>query len=322
MEIKKGIDLNRFILEEERKHPEATGTLSHALMAIENATKIISSYMRMAGLVDILGKTGKINVQGEEVQKLDTLANRVLVEHLSGSGDFYAVASEEMEDPVFPKEGVEGKYIIAVDPLDGSSVIDANTSVGTIFSIWEKISSDASTFLQEGNKIVAAGYVIYGTSTMLIYSTGNGVHGFTLDPMVGTYLLSHPNIKIPAKGKIYGFNESYYFKWDERIRKCVDYFKNEGYTLRWAGAMVTDIHRTLIKGGIFAYPATGEEKKAKIRLLYEAAPIAFLIKQAGGLSSDGQRDILEIKPSSLHQRIPIFTGSPEDVKKCLEIINS
>jgi fructose-1,6-bisphosphatase I len=319
MEIKKGIDLNRFILEQERKHPEATGTLSHALMAIENATKIISSYIRMAGLVDVIGKTGRINVQGEEVQKLDTLSNRVLVEHLSGSGDFYAVASEEMENALFPEEGKEGKYIIAVDPLDGSSVIDANTSVGTIFSIWRKTSSDESTFLQEGKKIVAAGYVIYGTSTMLVYSTGNGVYGFTLDPMVGTYLLSHLNIKIPDKGKIYGFNESYYNKWEEKIRKCVDYFKSEGYTLRWAGAMVTDIHRTIMKGGIFAYPMVGS--KAKIRLLYEAAPMAFLVKQAGGLATDGTENILDIKPQALHQRVPVFMGSPEDVKKCMEIMN-
>ncbi|WP_353684792.1 class 1 fructose-bisphosphatase [Thermodesulfovibrio sp. 3907-1M] len=320
MEIKKGIDLNRFILEEERKHPEATGTLSHALMAIENATKIISSYIRMAGLVDVIGKTGRINVQGEEVQKLDTLSNRVLIEHLSGSGDFYAVASEEMEHALFPEEGKDGKYIIAIDPLDGSSVIDANTSVGTIFSIWRKTSSDESTFLQEGKKIVAAGYVIYGTSTMLVYSTGNGVYGFTLDPMVGTYLLSHPDIKIPEKGKIYGFNESYYNKWDERIRKCVDFFKTEGYTLRWAGAMVTDIHRTIMKGGIFAYPLVGS--KAKIRLLYEAAPMAFLVKQAGGLATNGTEDILNIKPQALHQRVPVFMGSSEDVKKCMEIINS
>ncbi|GAB5046309.1 class 1 fructose-bisphosphatase [Thermodesulfovibrio sp. TK110] len=320
MEIKKGIDLNRFILEEERKHPEATGTLSHALMAIENATKIISSYIRMAGLVDVIGKTGRINVQGEEVQKLDTLSNRVLIEHLSGSGDFYAVASEEMEHALFPEEGKNGKYVIAIDPLDGSSVIDANTSVGTIFSIWRKISSDESTFLQEGKKIVAAGYVIYGTSTMLVYSTGNGVYGFTLDPMVGTYLLSHPNIKIPVKGKIYGFNESYYNKWDEKIRRCVDLFKTEGYTLRWAGAMVTDIHRTIMKGGIFAYPLVGS--KAKIRLLYEAAPMAFLVKQAGGLATDGTEDILNIKPQTLHQRVPVFIGSSEDVKKCMEIINS
>jgi len=320
MEIKKGIDLNRFILEEERKHPEATGTLSHALMAIENATKIISSYIRMAGLVDVIGKTGRINVQGEEVQKLDTLSNRVLIEHLSGSGDFYAVASEEMENALFPEEGKNGKYIIAIDPLDGSSVIDANTSVGTIFSIWRKTSSDEPTFLQKGKELVAAGYVIYGTSTMLVYSTGNGLHGFTLDPMVGTYLLSHPNIKIPEKGKIYGFNESYYNKWDEKVKKCVDYFKTEGYTLRWAGAMVTDIHRTIMKGGIFAYPLVGT--KAKIRLLYEAAPMAFLIKQAGGLAIDGVQDILDIKPQSLHQRVPVFMGSPEDVKKCMQIINN
>lgn len=320
MEIKKGIDLNRFILEEERKHPEATGTLSHALMAIENATKIISSYIRMAGLVDVLGKTGRINIQGEEVQKLDALANRVLVDHLSGSGDFYAIASEEMEHAVFPAEGKNGKYIIAVDPLDGSSVIDANTSVGTIFSIWKRISDDESTFLQKGNQIVAAGYVIYGTSTMLVYSTGNGVYGFTLDPMVGTYLLSHPDIKIRSKGKIYGFNESYYNKWNEKIRKCVDYFKNEGYTLRWAGAMVTDVHRTIIKGGIFAYPSV--DNKSKIRLLYEAAPMAFLIKQAGGLAFDGTQDILNIQPVSLHQRTPVFMGSPDDVKKCHEIINT
>ena len=261
-----GTDLNSFILEEERKHPDATGSLTMALMAIEAAAKKIASHVRRAGLADILGKAGTTNVQEEEVQKLDVISNNIMIEHLSACGEFFALASEELDEAIFPEEGKNGKYIIAFDPLDGSS-------------------------------------------TMLVYSTGSGVNGFTLDPSVGMFLLSHPDIKLPEKGKIYSLNESNYKKWDEPLRKYVDHLKDKGYTARYIGSMVADVHRTLIKGGMFGYPADKKNVNGKLRLLYEASPMAFLIEQAGGKSSTGKGSILDIKPEKLHQRVPVFLGS-------------
>ncbi len=304
-----GTDLNSFILEEERKHPDATGSLTMALMAIEAAAKKIASHVRRAGLADILGKAGTTNVQGEEVQKLDVISNNIMIEHLSACGEFFALASEELDEAIFPEEGKNGKYIIAFDPLDGSSNIDVNVSIGTIFSIQRKINGTQEDFLQEGKNQIAAGYVIYGSSTMLVYSTGSGVNGFTLDPSVGMFLLSHPDIKLPEKGKIYSLNESNYKKWDEPLRKYVDHLKDEGYTARYIGSMVADVHRTLIKGGMFGYPADKKNVNGKLRLLYEASPMAFLIEQAGGKSSTGKGSILDIKPEKLHQRVPVFLGS-------------
>ncbi|RUM61444.1 MAG: class 1 fructose-bisphosphatase, partial [Persephonella sp.] len=284
-----GIDLNRFILEEEAKNPSATGSLTQGLLAIENATKIIASHVRMAGLVDILGKVGKTNVQGEEVQKLDEFSNNVLIEQLSASGQFYALASEELEEPIYPEEGKDAKYVVAFDPLDGSSNIDVNVSIGTIFSIHKRIGDGEENFLQEGYKQVATGYVIYGSSVMFIFSTGNGVNGFTYDPSVGMFLLSHPNMRIPEKGKIYSINEANSKKWvDEGLVKYIETLKDEGYTSRYIGSMVADVHRTLIKGGIFGYPADKKNKNGKLRMLYEASPMAFLIEQAGGLATDGK----------------------------------
>jgi len=320
VKVQKGIDLSRFILEEERRYPLASGTLSRILISIENATKIISSHIRKAGLVDVLGKVGRINVQGEEVQKLDELANNWLVEHLASTGDFFAVASEEMEKAFFPVNGSDGKYVISLDPLDGSSNVDVNISVGTIFSIHKRISDDDTSFLQEGRKQVAAGYVIYGSSTMLVYSTGNGVNGFTLDPAVGSFILSHPNIKLPERGKIYAFNESNYKRWSNGIRRYVDTVKEKGYTLRYVASMIADVHRTLLKGGIFAYPADSVNKNGKIRILYEANPLGFLIEQAGGIASNGNSSILDVKPESLHQRTPIFMGSKADMEELLAIL--
>ncbi|NPA58306.1 MAG: class 1 fructose-bisphosphatase [Aquificae bacterium] len=318
---KLGIDLNRFILEEERKHPKATGSLSIALMAVEGAAKIIASHVRMAGLVDVLGKAGKVNVQGEEVQKLDELSNEIMVKHLSDSGQFYALASEEMEEPVFPEQGKDAQYVIAFDPLDGSSNIDVNVSIGTIFSIHRRINGGVEDFLQEGKKQVAAGYIIYGSSTMFVLSTGNGVNGFTLDPSVGMFLLSHPDMKIPQKGKIYSINEANAKKWTQPgLVEYIDRLKEEGYTARYIGSMVADVHRTLIKGGIFGYPADRKNTSGKLRLLYEASPMAFLVEQAGGKATDGNRDILDIKPTDLHQRTPVFLGSPKEIDQLLEFI--
>ena len=316
-----GIDLNRFILEEEAKNPNATGSLTQGLLAIENATKIIASHVRMAGLVDILGKVGKTNIQGEEVQKLDEFSNNVLIEQLSASGQFYALASEELEEPIYPEEGKDAKYVIAFDPLDGSSNIDVNVSIGTIFSIHKRIGDGEENFLQEGYKQVAAGYVIYGSSVMFIFSTGNGVNGFTYDPSVGMFLLSHPNMRIPEKGKIYSINEANSKKWvDEGLVKYIETLKDEGYTSRYIGSMVADVHRTLIKGGIFGYPADKKNKNGKLRMLYEASPMAFLIEQAGGLATDGKTKILDIKPSDIHQRTPVFLGSKKEINQLSEFI--
>jgi fructose-1,6-bisphosphatase I len=316
-----GTDLNSFILEEERKYPNATGSLSRALVAIESATKVIASHVRMAGLADVLGKAGKTNVQGEEVQKLDELANRLMVEYLSQCGEFFALASEELEEPIFPEEGKNGKYVIAFDPLDGSSNIDVNVSIGTIFSIHRRVNSDVSDFLQEGYKQVAAGYVIYGSSAMFVLSTGNGVNGFTLDPSVGMYLLSHPNIKIPEKGKIYSINESNDKKWiDKGLKDYIESLKEEGYTSRYIGSMVADVHRTLIKGGIFAYPADSKSKNGKLRLLYEAAPMAFLTVQAQGIATIGKENILNVKPTDIHQRVPVFLGGKYEMEKLKQFL--
>lgn len=318
-----GMDLNSFILYEERNFPSATGSLSRALVAIESATKVIASHVRMAGLANILGKAGKTNIQGEEVQKLDEIANQLMIDYLSASGEFFAIASEELDQPLFPEEGKDAKYVIAIDPLDGSSNIDVNVSIGTIFSIHRRVNSDISDFLQEGYKQVAAGYVVYGSSTMFVLSTGNGVNGFTLDPSVGMFLLSHPNIKLPEKGKIYSFNESNIKKWEpQSLVNFVEALKEEGYTSRYIGSMVADVHRTLIKGGIFAYPADTKNKNGKLRLLYEAAPMAFLIVQAGGMATTGYDDILSIKPSDIHQRIPVFLGSKKEINQMIQFINN
>jgi len=318
-----GMDLNSFILEQERLYPNATGSLSRALVAIESATKVIASHVRMAGLADILGMAGKKNIQGEEVQKLDELSNNLLIQYLSQSGEFFALASEELDEPIFPEEGKDAKYIIAFDPLDGSSNIDVNISIGTIFSIHRRVNSDVSDFLQEGYKQVAAGYVIYGSSTMLVLSTGNGVNGFTLDPAVGMYLLSHPNMKIPEKGKIYSINESNDKKWiDAGLKEYIESLKDEGYTSRYIGSMVADVHRTLIKGGIFAYPADVKNKNGKLRLLYEASPMAFLTVQAGGLATTGKEDILNIKPTDIHQRVPVFLGGKYEMEKLKSMLKN
>ncbi len=316
-----GIDLNRFILEEERRFPDATGSLSIALTAIETAAKIIAAHVRMAGLADILGQAGKINIQGEEVQKLDELSNEVMIKHLSDSGQFFALASEEMDEPIYPPKGVDGKYVIAFDPLDGSSNIDVNVNIGTIFSIHKRIKGTEEDFLQEGYKQVAAGYIIYGSSTMFVLTTGNGVNGFTLDPSVGLFLLSHPDMKVPEKGKIYSINEANSKKWIEKgLVDYIEALKDEGYTSRYIGSMVADVHRTLIKGGMFGYPADRKNTTGKLRLLYEASPMAFIIEQAGGKATDGKTDILQIKPTDIHQRTPVFLGSKKEINQLLEFI--
>ena len=307
--MKKGTDLGRFILQQERLHQDATGSLSLGLEAISSATKIISSHVRRAGLEDIIGRHGTINGHNEEVQKLDVIANNLLIQHLSGSGQFYALASEENEEPIYPIEGKDGKYVIAFDPLDGSSNIDVNISIGTIFSIHKRRWEDDKNFLQKGSEQVAAGYIIYGTSTMFVYSTGQGVNGFTLDPMMGLFLLSHPNITCKSETKIYSVNEGNYNLWSKNVCASIDKMKQNEYKARYVGSMVADVHRTLLKGGVFLYPSDNKNKNGKLRLLYEASPMAFLFKQAGGVEyADQNTNLLEISPTELHQKTPVFLG--------------
>ncbi len=318
------VSLSRFILEEQRKYPGAVGDFTLILEQIAFAAKIVSREVNKAGLVNIIGSTDGINVHGETQQKLDLYANEKIVNALDPTGKVCAMASEEMEDmlPVSNKS-LEGKYTVVFDPLDGSSNIDVNVSVGTIFGIYRRLDDTdcKKSLLQQGNKLVCAGYVIYGSSTMFVYSTGHGVNGFTLDPSVGEFLLSHPNIKIPEYGKIYSINESNYHRWPKGIQEYVNFMKqhpDRQYTLRWIGTLVADFHRNLLKGGVFLYPEDSKNKNGKLRLLYEANPMAFIIENAGGMATDGKERILDIQPEGLHQRIPLIIGSKYEVEKYLE----
>ena len=317
-----GIELCRFILEEENRFPEASGSLTLGLQALASATKIIGAQARMAGLVNILGKDGRTNYHDEEVQKLDVYANDILIQYLSDSGQFFALASEENEDIIYPENGKKGNYIIAFDPLDGSSNIDVNVSIGTIFSIHEKINGTEEDFYQKGSKQIAAGYVIYGSSTMFVFSTGSGVNGFTLDPSVGLFLLSHPNIKTPVTGEIYSINEGNTNSWRPEIKNYINSLKLKGKKSRYIGSMVSDVHRTLIKGGFFAYPADEKNTQGKLRLLYEASPMAFLCQEAGAKASTGKENILDLTPNHIHQTCPVFLGSSNEVDEMLELVSA
>lgn len=317
--------LARHIYEEERKYPEATGELSDLLHDLSLAAKVISLEVNKAGLVDILGFTGSSNVHGEEVKKLDVYAHDMLIKAMDHGGHLCVMASEEDEDIIhIPPEFYIGKYVLLFDPLDGSSNIDANVSIGTIFSIYRRISAGngpgtLEDCLQPGFKQVAAGYIIYGSSTIFVYTAGNGVHGFTLDPSFGEFILSHPNIRTPKKGKLYSINEGNYLYWHPGLKKYIKWLQEEDkstgrpYSSRYIGSMVADIHRNLLYGGIFMYPADIRNPNGKLRLMYECNPMAFIVEQAGGRASDGKRRILEIQPEKLHQRVPIFIGSEEDV---------
>lgn len=317
--------LARHIYEEERKYPEATGELSDLLHDLSLAAKVISLEVNKAGLVDILGFTGSSNVHGEEVKKLDVYAHDMLIKAMDHGGHLCVMASEEDEDIIhIPPEFYIGKYVLLFDPLDGSSNIDANVSIGTIFSIYRRITpgngpGTLEDCLQPGFKQVAAGYIIYGSSTIFVYTAGNGVHGFTLDPSFGEFILSHPNIRTPKKGKIYSINEGNYLYWHTGLKKYIKWLQEEDkstgrpYSSRYIGSMVADIHRNLLYGGIFMYPADIRNPNGKLRLMYECNPMAFIVEQAGGRASDGKIRILEIQPEKLHQRVPIFIGSEEDV---------
>jgi len=323
-----GVTVSRQIMDSQRLHPEATGDLSGLLNELIVAAKIISAEVNMAGLADILGQSGKTNIQGEVVQKLDDFANATIKRRMEQCGYICIMASEE-EDGIIPVlDGYEGKYTLAFDPLDGSSNIDVNVSIGTIFSVHRKITEGVkgteNDLLQKGAKQVAAGYIIYGSSTMLVYTTGEGVHGFTLDPSVGEFFLSHPDIIIPERARYYSVNEAYTNYWYDSTRKYIEYIKKidhgsgRPYSLRYIGSLVADFHRNLISGGIFLYPRdkkSTDKPEGKLRLLYEAAPMALIVKEAGGLAiTDDGRDILDIEPTALHQRVPLIIGSREDVE--------
>jgi len=307
--------IDRHIIDQERLHPGATGAFSNILYDIAIAAKIISREVNRAGLVDVVGSAGKFNVHGEDVRKLDEFADQVIFNAMDHTGNLCVMASEEVEEPIaIPDKYPTGSYVLLHDPLDGSSNIAANVSLGTIFSIHRKVSSGErgtmEDLLQPGHRQVAAGYVVYGSSTMLVYTTGAGVFGFTLEPSIGEFLLSHENMKIPDPGKkYYSVNEAYSKRWTEGQRRAVEALKDKGYSMRYIGSLVADFHRTLLYGGIFMYPADVDHPQGKLRLLYEAAPLAMVVEEAGGKASDGKRPILEIEPAELHQRTPLFMGS-------------
>lgn len=321
------ITFDEFIAINQEKHPEATGELSGLLRDIGLASKIVNRDLSKAGLVDaILGDANEINVQGEEVKKLDIVANEVLKKCLQNSGECCGIASEEEEDFVAFKNRKKAKYVVLFDPLDGSSNIDVIAPVGTIFSVFERVSKvgelcTLEDFLQTGDKQVAAGYVIYGSSTMLVYTTGEGVNGFTLDPTIGEFCLSHPDIKTPASAKTYSVNQGNYNSFPDNVKKFVDYCQDstdkKAFSLRYIGSMVADFHRNLLKGGIFMYPATKDAPKGKLRLMYECNPMAFLQEQADGRATNGTQRILEIDPTKLHQRTAVYIGS----KKFVEMLS-
>lgn len=325
--------LDEFTIQETRKFPNATGELSAILRDIGLACKIINKQVLKAGLVDILGQHGATNVQGEEQMKLDVFADEALINVLRNSADCAGIASEENDTfiPFDDEFSVNSKYVVLFDPLDGSSNIDVNASIGTIFSIYRRVSQlgqpcTKEDFLQPGNKLMAAGYVIYGSSTMLVYATKLGVNGFTLEPSIGEFCLSHPDMVCKENGKIYSINQGNTCKYDDGMKAYLDYCmednKEEGrpYSHRYIGSMVADMHRTLIKGGIFIYPADKKNANGKLRLQYECNPMAFLMEAAGGVATTGTQRILDVEPTELHQRVPIFIGSKNMVEKAVSYI--
>lgn len=325
--------LGEFIIEKQHEFPHATGELTSLLSAIKLGAKIINRDINKAGLIDILGESGLANIQGEKQMKLDAFANEALKAALEARGVVAGIASEEEDNLViFGKDkATQGKYVVLMDPLDGSSNIDVNVSVGTIFSIYHRITPIGTPiteddFLQPGTKQVAAGYIIYGSSTMLVYTTGCGVNAFTYDPSLGVFCLSHENVKFPQDGNMYSINEGYYSKFPIGVKKYIKYCQEEDkatnrpYTSRYIGSLVSDFHRNLLKGGIYIYPNTAQYPEGKLRLLYEANPIALLAEQAGGKACDGYHRILEIEPTKLHQRTPFFVGLKSmvnDAEKCM-----
>ncbi|MEC4115696.1 class 1 fructose-bisphosphatase [Myroides phaeus] len=324
--------LGEFIIEKQEDFKYSSGELSRLINSLRLAAKVVSHQVNQAGLVDIVGAFGKQNVQGEQQQKLDVFANEVFIQTLINREIVCGIASEE-EDDFISIQGRNGsndnKYVVLMDPLDGSSNIDVNVSVGTIFSIYRRVTPIGTPvtkedFLQKGDNQVAAGYIVYGSSTMLVYTTGNGVHGFTLNPAIGTFFLSHPNMKIKEDGHIYSINEGNYVHFPQGVKDYLKYCQAEEqdrpYTSRYIGSLVSDIHRNILKGGIYIYPTSTKAPKGKLRLLYECNPIAFIVEQAGGRASDGYQRIMEVEPTELHQRVPFFCGSKNMVEKAEEFM--
>ena len=329
---RKNQTLGEFIIENQTEFKYSSGELSRLINSIRLAAKVVNHQVNKAGLVDIVGAAGETNIQGEDQQKLDVMANETFISTLKNREIVCGIASEENDDFITiegHKEDNQNKYVVLIDPLDGSSNIDVNVSVGTIFSIYRRVTEAGTPvtledFLQTGRKQVAAGYIIYGTSTMLVYTTGHGVNGFTLNPAIGTFYLSHPNMQFPVDGKIYSVNEGNYSHFPEGVKKYIKYCQEESgdrpYTSRYIGSLVSDIHRNMIKGGIYMYPKSSMNPKGKLRLLYECNPMAFITEQAGGKASDGYTSIMDIKPSELHERIPFFCGSKNMVVKAEEFM--
>jgi len=322
------VTIERFILDQQRSYPEATGALTNILYDIALAAKMIASKTTRAGLSDILGDAGKENIQGEVVQKLDEYADRIIFKLNDHTGRLAVMASEEHEEIIpIPEHFPVGSYVLLYDPLDGSSNIDVNVSIGTIFAIYRRKTAEGrgtlEDCLQKGSDLVAAGYVIYGSSTMLVYSTGQGVHGFTLDTTIGEFFLSHPNIRIPEKPKFYSVNQGYEQFWSEGVKRYTEWLQGKDKTskplsMRYIGSLVADFHRNLLTGGVYYYPADSKDAgqtTGKLRLVYECAPMAFLAEQAGGAASTGRERILDLQPTALHQRVPFFVGNAALVKK-------
>lgn len=324
--------LGEFIIEEQKEFPGSSGDFSRILSSIRLAGKIVSQQINKAGLAQhIIGSADSENIQGEEQQKLDVYADDQFIKALRARGVICGIASEENDDYVPFEENKDAKYVVMIDPLDGSSNIEVNVSVGTIFSVCRRVSEPGTVvseedFLQPGNRQVAAGYIIYGSSTMLVYTTGKGVNGFTFDPGIGVFFLSHPNMKFPSSGKIYSMNEGNIHQCDSGVREYIAYCQGtendigKPYTARYIGSLVADFHRNLLKGGIYIYPATKSAPNGKLRLLYECNPLAFLAEQADGRASTGKERIMDIDPTELHQRVPYFVGSKEMVEKAEEFV--
>ena len=317
------VTVEEHILTQQRNHPTATGSFSWLLSGITLAARIISAKVRRAGILDVLGEDGGVNVHGEQQQKLDILANKTIEQCLGYRGHVGIIASEELDEPKV-LTGSSGKYVVIFDPLDGSSNIDVNVSVGTIFAIFERDTSNfngsdhVADVLQNGRRQVAAGYVVYGSSTVLTYTTGQGVHMFTLDPTVGSFVLAQENVMMPEGGKYFSVNEGNWNSFGRGIQEYLKWCKTEEagpYSARYIGSLVADFHRTLLRGGIFLYPTTAKAPQGKLRLMYEANPIAFLAEQAGGRATDGSGDILDRIPTSLHERTPLFVGSKSELNR-------
>jgi fructose-1,6-bisphosphatase I len=318
-QFEEGTTLDRFLMETLQSYPGATGQFVNLCQSIALAGKMISSRVNRAGLAGMLGGTGEVNIQGEFVQKLDHYANETFKRSLEHRGHSCMVVSEEEDDPVLvPKQWHSGRYVVTVDPLDGSSNIDCNATIGTIFGVFRRQSeeggpADLSDVLRPGTELLAAGYIVYGSGTLIVLGSEAGVHGFTLDPTVGEFFLSHPNLTLP-KGKLYSCNEAYALQWQPAVQRFLHQAKEEGYKARYIGSLVADFHRNLLKGGVFLYPATADNPRGKLRLLYEAFPLAYLVEKAGGAATDGHQRILDLHPESLHDRVPLVIGDKEVVE--------